>query len=55
MSAGDARRGRVAGNDTLQLIGRTIADKYAVESIVEVGIEATMNAFNALPDASVES
>ena len=30
------------GNDTLQLVGRTIADKYAVESIVGEGGFATV-------------
>jgi formylglycine-generating enzyme required for sulfatase activity/serine/threonine protein kinase len=32
----------LAGNDTLQLIGRTIADKYAVEAIVGEGGFATV-------------
>jgi formylglycine-generating enzyme required for sulfatase activity/serine/threonine protein kinase len=32
----------VAGNDTLQLVGRTIADKYAVESLVGEGGFATV-------------
>src|SRR5580693_4422829 len=39
---GDSQGGHVPGNDTLQLIGRAIADKYAVEAIVGEGGFATV-------------